>query len=245
MDYAQIINTMLGIQSPRRCADRPMSEALLPCVELTTGAAPELAIVWLHGLGADGHDFEPIVPELGLPFTARFVFPHAPVRPITINQRIPMRAWFDILTFERGGSEDVAAIRSSARSVTALIERERANGFEPEQIVLAGFSQGGALALHTGLRYAERLGGILVLSAFLVLAGTLERERAAANVDVPIFMAHGLADPVIEIGFAEASRDALVELGYAPDWHTYPMGHAVCGPEIVEISRWLAARAAR
>ena len=219
-----------------------MRSPLLPCVEIETGLSPELVVIWLHGLGADGHDFEPIVPELELPFAARFVFPHAPRRPITINQRLPMRAWFDILTIERGGPEDVAAIRDSALAVEALIERERAAGFSARQIVLAGFSQGGALALHTGIRFEETLAGILALSAFVVMPQTLAAERHTANAATPIFMAHGLEDPIIEIGFAESSLEVLRAHGYTPEWHTYTMAHAVCAAEIEDVSAWLAAR---
>lgn len=244
MDYAQIIkSTDTGHGSAPRAA--AVTEPLLPCVEVTTGPAPELAIVWLHGLGADGHDFEPIVAQLGLPFAARFVFPHAPVRPITINQGLPMRAWFDILTLAGGGREDVAAIRDSARRVAALIERERARGFAPGQIVAAGFSQGGALALHVGLRYPCRLAGILALSAFLVMPESLAAEGHAADAAAPIFMAHGSDDPIIGLPLAERALAELRRHGYAPEWHTYAMGHAVCGAEIADIARWLTARAAR
>ena len=221
-----------------------MNEAILPSVELVTGPAPRLSIIWLHGLGADGHDFEPIAVELGLPFAARFVFPHAPVRPITINQGLPMRAWFNVATLDRAGFEDVDGIRASARLVTALVDRERASGFEAERIVLAGFSQGAALALHAGLRYPDRLAGILALSGFLVMADTLASERHAANAATPIFLAHGVDDPIVALRLAEISLTRLLRLGYSPEWHTYPMGHAVCGPEIGDIARWLAAQAA-
>lgn len=220
-----------------------MSEPPLPCVELATGPDPELAIIWLHGLGADGHDFAPIVAQLHLPFAARFVFPHAPVRPITINQGLPMRAWFDIRSFDRRGPEDITSLRESARQVNALIERERSSGFDAQQIVVAGFSQGGALALHTGLRYPQMLAGILVLSGFLVAPATLAAERHAANATTPIFMAHGSDDPIIGLEFAQSSLAALRHLGYAPEWRTYRMAHAVCGEEIVDIARWLTARA--
>jgi phospholipase/carboxylesterase len=243
MDYAQIINCRGSAPNPGRRTCTAMSTTLLPCVELTTGPAPELTIVWLHGLGADGHDFEPIVAELGLPFSARFVFPHAPVRPITINQGLPMRAWFDILTFERGGREDLDAIRDSARRVTALIERERTSGFSASQIVLAGFSQGAALALHLGLRLPERLAGIIALSGFLAVPQLLASEQQVANARTPIFMAHGVVDPIVELAFAESSLATLRGLGHTPEWHTYPMAHAVCADEIDDIARWLSARA--
>ena len=221
-----------------------MNDQLLRCVEMETGPQPQLCIVWLHGLGADGNDFAPIVPQLNLSVPARFVFPHAPVRPITINGGKPMRAWFDILTLERGGVEDVAAISASAQAVADLIEAQRERGFAAGQIVLAGFSQGGALALHLGLRYRSRLCGILALSAFLVVPAQLEREAVPGRGDLPIFMAHGLYDNVIEPAFAELGRDRLRAAGYAPSWHSYPMGHAVCPAEIADIGAWLEQRIA-
>ena len=216
-----------------------MSNAGLECVVVETGTAPLLSVVWLHGLGADGHNFQPIVPELRLPFAARFVFPHAPVRPITINGGIAMRAWFDILTLERGGTEDAAAIAASAAAVALLLDAERARGFAAENIVLAGFSQGGALALHLGLRYPQRLAGIAALSAFLPLSDRLGSEANSAYADLPLFMAHGTQDSVIEPAFAELGREQLVAAGFAPQWHSYTMGHAVCPEEIRDISQWL------
>lgn len=198
-------------------------------------------MIWLHGLGADGHDFEPLVPMLGLPrrLAVRFVFPHAPERPVTLNAGMRMRAWYDIVRLG-GGAEDSAGIRASQAQIEGLVERERARGVEPRRIVLAGFSQGGAIALHTGLRHAERLAGIMALSTYLPLPGTLEAERSAANAGVPIFMAHGLHDEMIGLERALASRDALEALGYAPDWHEYPMAHAVCEEEVTAIAGWLA-----
>jgi phospholipase/carboxylesterase len=216
-----------------------MTEKTLESIQVETGEAPQLSVVWLHGLGADGHDFEPIVPELRLPFAARFVFPHAPVRPITINGGMPMRAWFDILTLERGGSEDAAAIEASAAAVAALLDAEQARGFAPERIVLAGFSQGGALALHLGLRYPRRLAGIAALSAFVPLAQQLDSEANREYSDLPIFMAHGTQDGVIEMAFAERGRDQLIAAGFAPRWHSYTMAHAVCAEEIADIASWL------
>ncbi len=214
---------------------------MLECVEIATGESPELAILWLHGLGADGHDFEPIVPELGLRFPVRFVFPHAPVRPVTINGGMPMRAWYDILGFEPGAQEDAAGIRASAMAVTALVDREIERGMTSERIVLAGFSQGGAIALHTALREPRPLAGVLALSTYLPLASTLPAERHAANARVPIFMAHGTADPVLPLALAESSRRALEALGYAVEWHVYPMAHSVCLEEVGAIGAWLAA----
>ena len=214
---------------------------MLESIEIRTGDAPELAVVWLHGLGADGHDFEPIVPELKVELPVRFVFPHAPVRRVTINGGMPMRAWYDILSFERGAEEDAAGIRASAAAVTALVDREVARGMAPERIVLAGFSQGGAVALHTALREPRPLAGVLALSTYLPLAATLAAERNAANARVPIFMAHGTADAVLPLALAESSRHALTALGYAVEWHVYPMAHSVCLEEVSAIGAWLAA----
>jgi phospholipase/carboxylesterase len=214
---------------------------LLDGIEITTGASPDLAVVWLHGLGADGHDFEPIVPELGLRFPVRFVFPHAPVRPVTINGGSSMRAWYDILGFDRQAKEDEAGIRASAAAVTALIDREVERGMRSDRIVLAGFSQGGAIALQTALREPRPLAGVLALSTYLPLAATLAAERSAANAAMPIFMAHGTADNVLPLSLAEFSRRALRALGYRVDWHTYDMAHSVCMEEVSAIGAWLAA----
>ncbi|OGA19241.1 MAG: carboxylesterase [Betaproteobacteria bacterium RIFCSPLOWO2_02_FULL_66_14] len=209
-------------------------------IERETGARPDAAVVWLHGLGADGHDFEPLVPVLGLParLAVRFVFPHAPLRPVTINMGMRMRAWYDIVSLG-GGQEDEAGIRDSQSLLEALIERERSRGIEARRIVLAGFSQGGAIALQTGLRHHERLAGVMALSTWLPLAGTLEAERHAMNHDVPIFFAHGTHDEMIGLARAQQSRARLEALGYAPEWHEYPMGHAVCPEEIAAIAHWL------
>lgn len=214
---------------------------MLESIEIETGPAPGLTVIWLHGLGADGRDFEPIVPELGLDFPVRFVFPHAPVRPVTINGGIAMRAWYDILGFDRRTREDDAGIRASAIAVTELIDREVERGLPAERIVLAGFSQGGAIALHTALREARALGGVLALSTYLPLAGSLAAERNAANVDVPIFMAHGTADNVLPLALGESARRALEALGYAVEWHAYPMPHSVCIEEVSAIGAWLGA----
>jgi phospholipase/carboxylesterase len=215
---------------------------LLETVELATGEDPELSIVWLHGLGADGHDFVPIVPALKLPAAARFVFPHAPRRPVTVNQGMTMRAWYDILAFDRLSAEDARGIRASQAAVGALIDAERARGFAAGQIVLAGFSQGAAIALHAGLRYEHTLAGIMALSGYLPLGATLAAERAAANAATPIFMAHGSYDPVLPEALAVESLRILEQHGYAVDWHSYPMAHMVSAEEIDDISRWLAAR---
>ena len=212
---------------------------VLETVEIETVREPRAAVIWLHGLGADGHDFEPIVPELGMPAAApgvRFVFPHAPLQPVTINGGAVMRAWYDVTG---DGRQDAAGIRSSQARVEALIARERARGVAARSIVLAGFSQGGAIALQTGLRHPERLAGILALSTYLPLPDTVADEAHAANRDVPIFMAHGTQDPLIPLSWATRSRDHLVALGYAVQWREYPMPHSVCAKEIEDVGRWL------
>ena len=208
----------------------------MDAIQIETGPDPEAAVIWLHGLGADGHDFEPIVPELELATPVRFVFPHAPIRPVTINQGMRMRAWYDILQLG-GGPEDEAGLRASQKLTEELI---RAQGLPAERIVLAGFSQGGAIVLLTGLRYPERLAGVMALSTYLPLAGTLAAERSAPNRETPIFMAHGRYDDLIPMQRAQASRDYLQKLGYAVEWHDYPMPHSVCAPEIADLSSFLA-----
>jgi phospholipase/carboxylesterase len=217
---------------------------LLPHIELATGPDPRGCVIWMHGLGADGWDFVPIVRELDIPeeLPLRFIFPHAPVRPVTINNGYSMRAWYDIAMADIGRLPDEAGIRQSQARVEALLAREKARGIPASRIVLAGFSQGGAMALHTGLRHTEALAGILALSTYLPLAETLDRESSDANDRVPIFMAHGTQDPVVPLALAESSRAALEARGLAPDWHAYPMPHSVCAEEVAEISRWLAAR---
>jgi phospholipase/carboxylesterase len=205
-------------------------------IEIETGPRPEAAVIWLHGLGADGHDFEPIVPELRLNKAVRFVFPHAPVRPVTINNGMRMRAWYDIFQFGQG-PEDEKGIRESQGLLEKLIAAEKSKG--AKKIVLAGFSQGGAIVLQTGLRHAERLAGIMALSTYLPIAATLEKEKSAINRDVPIFMAHGTYDDIIPLAKAQASKDLLVKAGYPVDWRTYPMPHSVCPPEIGHISEFL------
>jgi len=214
---------------------------MLDAIEITTGDTPRLAVLWLHGLGADGHDFEPIVPELRLRLPVRFVFPHAPVRAVTINGGMQMRAWYDILGFSAQAKEDAAGIRASAAAVTELVDREIERGMPSERIVLAGFSQGGAIARHTALRSPKPLAGVLALSTYLPLAATLAAERSAANASIPLFMAHGTDDAVLPLEMAETSRRALEALDYAVDWHAYPMEHSVCMDEVRAIGAWLAA----
>jgi phospholipase/carboxylesterase len=214
---------------------------VLQTVELETGPAPTAAVIWLHGLGADGHDFEPIVPELDLPdaLTVRFVFPHAPMQPVTINGGAVMRAWYDVYALEGERREDADGVRASQARVEALIAREKARGIPAARLVLAGFSQGGAIALQTGLRHGERLAGIMALSTYLPVASTLAAEASPANRAVPIFMAHGVDDPLIPIERAAMSRRRLETAGYAVEWHEYPMAHAVCMEEIADVSAWL------
>jgi phospholipase/carboxylesterase len=224
-----------------------MTSPLLPCVELETGSHPDAAIVWLHGLGADGNDFVPIVGEMKLPaaLPIRFVFPHAPVRPVTINNGMPMRAWYDFTAADLANRADVAGVLASQAQVEALIAREKTRGIAAKRILVAGFSQGGAMALHTGVRHAERLAGIVALSTYLPMPDRLPTEASAANRDVPIFMAHGTMDPVIRPDWGEASRRTLVAAGYAVEWHTYPMPHSVVWEEIEAISAFLTRVLAR
>ena len=205
----------------------------MEAIEIETGPNPTASVIWLHGLGADGHDFEPIVPELRLSNPVRFVFPHAPVRPVTINQGMRMRAWYDIFQFG-GGPEDDAGIRASQKLLDGLIQKEQG-----KKIVLAGFSQGGAIVLQGALRHPERLAGVLALSTYLPLAQTLEKEAAAANKAVPIFMAHGKFDDIIPIDRARKSKEILEKLNYQVEWHEYPMPHSVCAEEIGDISKFL------
>ena len=213
----------------------------LDCVEINPGEKPEAVVIWLHGLGADGHDFEPIVPELRLPagLPVRFVFPHAPERAVTINFGMVMRAWYDILEMDVRRRVDTANILESAEQLKKLIQREIDRGISSERIVAAGFSQGGVIALHTAVRYPERLAGILALSTYLPTSASLNKEASAANRAIPIMMAHGKFDPVIPVDEGIAARDKLVELGYHIDWYEYPMQHEVCLEEIKAIGNWL------
>jgi len=208
----------------------------MEAVEIETGSPPQAAVIWLHGLGADGHDFEPIVPELRLKQAVRFVFPHAPVQPVTINQGMRMRAWYDIFQFG-GGREDDKGIRASQALIVKLIEEQPVPA---EKIILAGFSQGGAIALQTALRYPKPLAGVMALSTYLPLAATLAAERNTANAQVPIFMAHGGYDDIIPIQRARDSKNLLEKLGHRIEWHEYPMPHSVCGEEVRDISAFLA-----
>lgn len=213
-------------------------------VVLEPAATADAAVIWLHGLGADGYDFVPIVNELRLPLTmaVRFIFPHARPRPVTINNGFVMRAWYDITGLGADRKEDEAGIRESAGVVNGYIEQQNARGVPTERIVLAGFSQGGAIALQASLRYPKRLAGVMALSTYLPLQGSVAAEAAPANKDVPILMCHGLRDPMIAAAIGKASRDRLVSLGYTVEWQSYPMEHSVCMEEVLDISRWLQAR---
>ena len=214
---------------------------LLDTIDKQTGPNPRATVIVLHGLGADGNDFVPVAQELDLALAGdvRFVFPHAPVIPVTINGGYAMRAWYDILGADLVQREDEAGLRSSLAQVEALIEREKARGIPSARIVLAGFSQGCAMALLTGLRHRERLGGIVGMSGYLPLSATTAAERHDANVSTPVFLAHGKMDTVVPLARAVASRDALKALGYEVEWHEYPMAHSVCTEEIADLSRWL------
>ena len=212
---------------------------LLDAIEIETGKNPTASVIWLHGLGADGNDFAPIVSELRLPKAAiRFVFPHAPVRPVTINGGMRMRAWYDI-TDGANRREDERGVRASQVLIEALIGREKERGTKAGLLVLAGFSQGGAIALHTGLRHPERIAGIMALSTYVPVEEKLSAEASTANRDVPIFMGHGSDDPIIPLVRAEQSRNLLKSLGYPAEWHKYAMPHSVCPEELADIGTWL------
>lgn len=213
----------------------------LETIEINPTSPATASVIVLHGLGADGNDFVPVAHELDLRAVGavRFVFPHAPTRPVTINGGYVMRAWYDILGTDLVRREDEGGLRTSQAQIDALIAAEVARGIPASRIVLMGFSQGCAMALMAGLRHSERLAGIVGLSGYLPLAATTATERHAANADVPIFLAHGRVDPVVPLARAVASRDALQALGYAPEWHEYPMPHSVCAEEIADINRFL------
>ncbi|MCH8943165.1 MAG: dienelactone hydrolase family protein [Proteobacteria bacterium] len=214
-------------------------------VEIETGAGASGnnamgSVIWLHGLGADGHDFEAIVPQLNLPhdLRLRFVFPHAPMRPVTINGGMSMRAWYDIVSFDSAGRADSDGIRESSRMLDGLVAREIERGVDAGRVVVAGFSQGGAVAIQTMLRTPHRIGGMMALSTYLALPDEL--EHASVRKDLPIFMAHGSFDNVLPMQWGRDSADKLIAAGYAVDWHEYPMAHAVCPQEIAAISAWLS-----
>ena len=213
----------------------------IEAIEVETGAKPTGSVIWMHGLGADGHDFEPIVPELVAPNerALRFVFPNAPVRPVSINGGYAMRAWYDIIGIDRHSAQDEAGIRASDAIVRALIERENSRGVPAHRIVLAGFSQGGAMSLFSGTRYPEKLAGIMALSCYVLMASTFAAERSAANQSTPIFLAHGMQDPVVHPQLGEDTRGFLGQAGYSVEWRAYQMPHSVCPEEIADIASWL------
>lgn len=215
---------------------------ILPHIALESGKYPRHSIIWLHGLGADGQDFVPVADELELPVPVRYIFPHAPQRPVTINGGYVMRAWYDIAGANIDAAQDAAGIRASQANIEALIAQEVARGIAPKNIYLAGFSQGGAIALHTALRQEEPLGGVLALSTYLPLAETVATEVRAEALRTPVFMAHGRSDTVVPYALGAASRNALQELGCNVEWHEYAMPHSVCPEELLDIRRWLTKR---
>jgi phospholipase/carboxylesterase len=220
------------------------SNPLLPHVELVTGAQPKGSVIWLHGLGADGWDFVPLVREMQLPdeLPLRFIFPHAPEQPVTINNGYVMPAWYDIAMAELERKPDEAGIRSSQKQIEAFIANEISRGIDSKNIILAGFSQGGAITLQTGLRSKHELGGLVVLSSYLALAESLRAEATLANQRVPIFMAHGSQDPVVPLALAETSARTLKAHQYDVSLKTYPMPHSLCSEEVMELRDWLVAR---
>ncbi len=222
----------------------PDQERLLEAVEVVTGPEPRNAVIWLHGLGADGHDFEPVVPMLGMGRVeaTRFIFPHAPVRPVTLNAGMRMRAWYDIRGLQLSRDQDEAGILESARQVGALIRRENQRGIPSNRIVLAGFSQGGAVAVYVAARYPEKLAGLMALSAYLLFPDRLERERHPANASTPVFIAHGTVDPTVPIALGKDLASRLGELAYPVNWRQYPIPHSVSQDEIADIGNWLVGR---
>ncbi|MCP3914227.1 MAG: alpha/beta fold hydrolase [bacterium] len=218
-------------------------QELLNCIELEPPGTADASVIWMHGLGADASDFPPVVPMLGLPADhgVRFVFPNAPRIPVTVNGGMVMPAWYDILALDFDRRVDEEGVRRSAAQVTALIERERERGVTANRIVVAGFSQGGAIAYHVGLRHPERLAGILALSTYIACDGDLQNERSTENADIPIFHGHGTMDPMVVLGMGVAAREKLTGLGYEIEWHEYPMQHQVCAEEIEDAGRFLAS----
>jgi phospholipase/carboxylesterase len=215
--------------------------AMLQTIEVETAAKPDAAVIWLHGLGADGHDFEPVVPELvrSEERAWRFVFPNAPVRPVTLNGGMPMRAWYDLKGLNRQAAEDVDGFRETDAQIRQLIAKEEERGIAANRIVLAGFSQGGAVSLYTAPRFPEKLAGVMALSCYLPAESSFGAERLPANDATPIFMGHGQTDPVLPLALGVQSRNFLKALGYPVEWHEYPMPHSVCAAEIADIRRFL------
>jgi phospholipase/carboxylesterase len=231
-------------ESAAAAAGGKQAETMLETVEVSTGPSPTAAVVWLHGLGADGHDFEPLVPELSWPGAPdiRYVFPHAPMRPVTLNGGMPMRAWYDIMSLTTGRDQDQRGIADSVNQAAALVRREIGRGIAANRIVVAGFSQGGAIALQLALRYPERLAGLVALSTYLLLDQRFEQEAHAANRGLPVFIAHGSYDPMVPCQLGEAAADRLRGMGYEVEWRRYTMPHSVCPEEVVDLAAWLRAR---
>ena len=219
-----------------------MEQMQVNAIEISTGENPAWSLIFLHGLGADGHDFAPLPGEMKLPAPVRFVLPHAPVTPVTINGGLAMPAWYDILTLDWNGPEDAAGVRNAGRELQRLIHRETERGIPSRNIFVGGFSQGGTVALFTGLRYPDPLAGIIALSTWMPQPATLAQEASDANRSLPIFMAHGTCDPTVPMMFGARSRDRLRARNYDVQWRTYPMEHAVCPQEIADLNDWLAAR---
>lgn len=218
-----------------------MTQTDLTCVEINPVTSAKATIIWLHGLGADGHDFESIVPQLQLAddLAIRFVFPHAPMRPVTLNGGMKMRAWYDVIALSKGGREDEPGIKQSAQLIQAFIARENQRGIATDKIILAGFSQGGAMALYCGLLYPEKLAGIIGLSAYVPLANDVRQNRHTANQQTPLFLAGGVYDPIVQHAWTREATEQLQQLNYPISWHTYPMEHSVCLEEIRDIGQWV------
>jgi phospholipase/carboxylesterase len=232
--------TLYAMDSSKSAYSKEGGE-LLEYVEVTTADNPEYSVIWLHGLGADGHDFEPIVPYLGLSLATRvrFIFPHALMRPVTVNGGAVMRAWYDIIEISTSKGQDEAGILHSAEKVCALIEFEISRGIPASKIILAGFSQGGAMALYVGLRYPEKLAAIMALSAFLLFPERLHSEHSKANSETPVFVGHGTHDPVVPFFLGQDVKSALEAGQWPVEWHSYPIPHSVSQPEIADIGRWM------
>ena len=239
--------TLYAMESSNSVHDKEAGEnsgKLLDHLEVTTSESPLYSVIWLHGLGADGHDFEPIVPYLGLsPATAvRFIFPHALMRPVTVNGGAVMRAWYDIIELSTSRGQDEAGISHSAGKITELVDFEIARGIPASKIILAGFSQGGAMALHVGLRYRQKLAGIMALSAYLLFPERLQSEASEANSRTPVFVAHGSQDPVVPYSLGQAVQTTLLAGQWPVEWHSYPIPHSVSQAEIADIGRWMQSR---
>ncbi len=243
---ADTLYAMSTIESATKPSDINPDMPPLETVEVNSGPDPTASVIWLHGLGADGHDFEPLVPQLSWPGAPdiRFVFPHAPVRPVTLNGGMPMRAWYDIISIDAGRDHDGRGIVSSVNQSAALINREIERGIPADRIVLAGFSQGGAIAVQLALRFPKRLAGLMALSTYLLFPDRLERQAHKANLELPVFVGHGSSDPMVPFNMGEALARQLESIGHPVEWHSYPMPHSVCPQEIIDITAWLRGRLA-